>query len=59
MLFRSTGNPNIEMVFHKKTTNAQDIEKKLHSEFSNERINGEWFEVSFEKIITKYYELTQ
>lgn len=48
-----TGNPNIQMVcYSQKVFFAQWLEKHLHKLFSSENVDGEWFELKEESILT-------
>lgn len=39
-----TGNPNkVDYVFYQQNKNAYKLEKWLHSQFSEKRLEGEWF----------------
>ena len=48
-----TGNPNIQLVcYSQKVFFAQWLEKHLHKLFSKDKVNGEWFKLKEESILT-------
>lgn len=48
-----TGNPSIQLIcYSQKVFFAQWLEKHLHKLFSKDNVNGEWFQLNEESVLT-------